>query len=162
MTSITHSQILDAVKDTLSANLLISGVLQRAQSAGAGEITDDIPETPLMQVYWVGTDPDDQSMTAKSSFGKSTPLPSAIHRTRVDVNVYIYVQQRNHLGQDLQYVLEVADEVYNLLEKQERVPFFGLDGLNHLDWRVEYATLAYGAPERRYAGMLFTLNLWVF
>lgn len=158
MTSITLKQITAAIRATLVADSRVTDVLETVQDAGAGELTDAISNTPLLQIYVSAGVPDYRSEVAKLTMGSSGKR--AIKLAQVTVNLDLYAIQRNLLQQDMPILMDCIDGIYNVLDDQTQTPFFGLDGIQEIQWRWEYRLQK--GDQLTFPGATFTLTLWVY
>jgi len=148
MADITITQIVDAIKTTLGA---ASGVA-RAQSGT--QLTEGIPDTPLLQVYWEAENTSDFSQNDRLTF------KAGRRAAHITIHADVYARQRSHIGEDIAAVQTLAEAVRDVLEAQDTEPYFALAGLKAFKWAAQRVTFTYGAVD--YGGIRFTLEVWVY
>src|SRR3990167_5967940 len=114
--SITLLQICDAVRDTLGA----APSLVREQSLD--ELTESIPDTPLLQVYPERGSADPSGNTDRTTFS------AVVRQSIIVIHADLYAHQRSHIGEDMSLFATCVDELITEIEKQDTKPYFGLDG----------------------------------
>ena len=159
MANITLNAIVDAVSDTLGT----ATTLNRSQSYD--ELTENIPDWPLLQVYWESFSPvSTDSGTDRRTFGglggdEDTPLRDK----EIIVHADYYARPRSHIDEDMKAVVDGADALLDILETVDVTPFFGLDGIKA--WSLQSATRStfiYNDPQTPYAGVRFVIAIRVF
>ncbi len=148
---LTYGEIVKAV----AAALKTANGVKRVQAYD--EITESIPDWPLLQVYAESGEVDVSSGDMKqSAFG------GGVQQTSLVINIDGYARRRSHLGADLKAQMELIDAVDAKLCAQEK-PYF-LDGIHGLHWTWERATLLSGKGEgaTEYAGCRFKLQVTIF
>jgi hypothetical protein len=124
-----------------------------ARVQDADQLTEGIPDLPLIQVVWTGM----ESLPADSdrlTFG------AGVRPVELTYTVDVYARQRSHIGEDTTAAIAAADAVHQALEYAAHAPCFGLEGARALRWRAERTVFQFGAAV--YAGARFTLTvtLW--
>jgi hypothetical protein len=112
--TMTITQLTTAVRDTLGAAASI------VQAQAGREISESVPDTPMMQVYLQKYQGSTNSNTDRTTFrgGKRHKLYA--------VNVDVYVHTRSTLGDEMALLETVLDELIDILEAQDTQPYFGL------------------------------------
>jgi hypothetical protein len=148
MTQLTFTQITKSIRDTLAS----AKGMNRAESGQ--EITESIPDVPLLQVYFETEDTDGSGNTGQTTFR------AGVRVSHVTVHTDVYVSQRAHIDQDIAACEAMAEEVRSILADQKIKPYFGLDGLQAFQWRAQRVTFTYGAVD--YSGIRFVIEVYVF
>lgn len=122
--SMTITELTTAVRDTLGAAVSI------VQAQAGREMTETIPDTPMLQVYLQKFQLSTGSQTDRNSFGSRTVQPKR-HKV-YSLNVDVYVHQRSTLGDEMAKLETVLDELINILEDttQNGKPYFGLAAID--------------------------------
>jgi len=140
MTIPTLPVILDAVAATLET----ATGLTRTQSYD--ELTESIPDTPLLQVYPEEGQPDKlETLTRRME--------------RITVHADLYAHRRANIGEDMQAVVDNAQEILEVIRAQDPTARFGLAGIRHFEWSWRRVLFPYNGVD--YAGVRFIFNLWV-
>lgn len=116
--SLTISELTAAVRDTLGAAASI------VQAQAGRDITEAIPDTPMIQVYLQRFQLSTNSQTDRTTFrgGKRHKLYA--------LNVDVYTHTRSTLGDEMALLETVLDELITILEAQATKPYFGLDAVD--------------------------------
>lgn len=149
---VTYSSLVYAVADTLR-NAITDLMVQPYD-----QITEGIPQTPLLQVYPDNANVDDVGSNDRASFG------AQIRRTHFVVFADGFARPRSHLGEDLKAQMEMIERFDARLIEQTDAPLFGLPAIQSFHWKWQRATFPIGeGPSRiEYAGCRFTIDLWVW
>lgn len=142
-----------AIMAGVKTTLLASADLDVAQDAGAGEITERIPETPILQVYAPEGDNLRQTFTAE------------VQRHDLTVFCELFVKQRSYIADDLKKTYDQHDTMELILEAEMKkgtaaAPFFGVAGIKSFQWRWEQVTYDYA--DNKYVGIRYTLELMLY
>jgi len=150
--SITIAQICDAIESTLGAATGIT----RSQSYD--ELTESIPtgDTPLLQVYPETVRANATGETDRSSFR------GGVRQTEIVILADLYAQQRRHMGEDMEALVDGIDAIIDVIEDQDTKSYFGLAGIQAFSWRGERVTFVYGDAQQPYVGMRFYFTLRIF
>lgn len=148
MTGVT--EIVDNVAETLRLVDTLARVM------APSELTENIPDVPLIQVY-----PETGQTDARSNTDRTT-FRAGVRVSDVVVNVDVYARQRSHIGEDMAAVMLYMDEVINVLEAQKTSPYFNTHAIKAFSWTWQRTTFAYGDPATNYVGIRFVLTLTVF
>lgn len=143
-------QIADAIAGTLST-IQEDWRVQTAQN-----MTESIPETPLLQVYPERGSTDSGSSSDRASFR------AGIRRTDVTIFADLYARQRSDISTDLRAAFELFDEIERHLIDQQVKPYFGLPEIKSFNWQWERVTFEYGDPNLPYVGIRITFMVKVF
>jgi len=122
------------------------------------EITEGVPETPLLQVYIQDSEVDVQAETERTTFG------AGVRQTLVTVQVDGYARQRSHVGQDMGAQVAMMDAIDDVLSGEVDKPYFGLQGIQAFHWRLERVTFQFGdqTPGGAYAGVMGEISIYVY
>jgi hypothetical protein len=149
--SITIAQICDAIATTLGTGTSV----ERVQSYN--ELTEHIPDAdcPLLQVYF-------QRMLMEDPGGVADRMTFKAGRRnkQIQVNVDAYARQRSILDEDMAATVAMVDDLLDVFEGQDAKPFFGLAGIQSWDFDAE--RIAYSYAGGTYAGVRFTVTVWVY
>lgn len=148
--AITIAEICDGIAETLTGATGITSV------KSYNEVTESIPAAvcPRLQVYPEAVNAAPASDTERTSFALG------MGQLAVTILVDHFARQRSHIDLDNQAVVEGLDSIIDVLQEEERPPFFGLTGIKAFDWTWRRATLRYG--DSWYAGSRFTLILIIY
>ncbi|MDZ4771207.1 MAG: hypothetical protein SGJ24_18960 [Chloroflexota bacterium] len=143
---------LRALDSAIARALASAAGIVRVQDAAA--LTEGIPDLPLIQVLWTGSQTSPGAASDRLTFG------AGVRSTDITFTIDVYARPRSHLGEDAARAIDTADAVQAVLESERHPPFFGVTGANAIRWRAERVTFEYGATA--YAGVRFTLTVTVF
>lgn len=149
---VTYGSLCYAVADTLAV-AIPDMLVQRYD-----EISEGIPQTPLLQVYPDNGVVDDLGTNDRATFD------AHIRRTHLVVFADGYARPRSHLGEDLKAQMQMIDAFDARLIEQMKQPFFGLPHIQSFHWKWQRATFPIGEGTSRieYAACRFTIDLWVW
>jgi hypothetical protein len=150
MTTITLGQILDAIKTTLAT----APTLARAMSYD--ELTEAIPDTPLLQVYPESGDQDPSGNADRTTF------KAGVRQTELVIHADYYAKQRANLGEDMGLLVDGIDAMTTIFEAQDAKPYFGLDGIKAFHWAWTRVLFDYGQSGVNYVGARFVITVRVF
>lgn len=92
------------------------------------ELTEQIPDLPLLQCYWLETRTDPTSGTAQRSFRGAVREKSLIFRAD------LFARQRSHIAEDMTELMQMVSEIQRVLEA-EKEDRFGLGtAVTYEDW----------------------------
>ena len=148
--SITYAQICDAIALTLSA----ATTTPRTESYN--ELTEGIPDVPLLQVYPERAEQDPSGNTDRTTFR------AAVRQTVITIHADYYAHQRAHIGEDMAALVAGIDAITDEFEKQDSKPLFGLVDIQAFSWSWQRVTFEYGDPLQRYVGARFIITVRVF
>lgn len=148
MTSITLTQIVEAIADTLDGEPTLNEVQWGETLAEA------IENMPMAQVYWDGGSTDVASQNDRTTFR------AGVRQAEINVIADVFVCPRAHIGQGMAAVMVMAETINGVLEAQKVPPFFGLDGIKSFRWRVERVTIEYSNVQ--YDAARFTITVRVY
>jgi len=152
MTTVTLDSIVDAIETTLSA----AASLQRSQTYD--ELSEGIPDLPLLQVWPVSGNTDAISTNDRTSFG-------GVRRVGFyTIHADAYAQQRAHLGEDMAKLVPLITEIETILEAQTGPQYFGFDStqIKSFRWRWEHVTFTSEGDNYKYVGARFVIYVWTF
>lgn len=133
-----------------------SGAFKQAQANLT--LTESIPETPLVQVYFE-TKEFLNTMTDRRTFAGDRTGERPVKTQNITIYVDIYAAQRAEIGRDVKAVQDLVDEVDEMLEAQTHRPYFNLEGVKAFTYRAERVTIE--VAQNKYAGVRFILTLTV-
>ncbi len=147
---VTIAEICDGIANTLST---ASGI---KTTKSYDQLSEGIPATdcPRLQVYPDSFVQDVRQATDRTAFSGS------IRQSQLTIFVDVYARQRSHLALDVAAMVDTLDSLIDVLEAEERPPFFGVKGVRSFRWEWRRAVLRYG--DKRYSGGRFTLWLQIY
>ena len=148
--NVTLAQILDAITTTLET------ATTNPRGESYDELTESIPDLPLLQVYPESANQDPAGGTERTSFG------AGVRQTSLVVNADYYARQRSDIGEDMAALVNGIDAITDVLEGQDKKPYFGLDGIKAFAWSWSRVVFLYGDPEQKYIGARFVITLRFF
>jgi hypothetical protein len=147
MATITIAQINTAIRDALAG-------VNVKEAQDYNEITENIVNWPLLQVYWESLEQDPTTSTERSTF------TAGVRQTDLVYHVDLYTSRRAHSKQILADMYPLIDEVTAVFEAQDSAPFFGLDGVKAFSFSAQRAIFEYA--NEQYNGVRWILNIRVF
>jgi hypothetical protein len=150
MTTYTLAQITDAIEATLST---ATGI---AFSQSYSELTEDVVDFPLLQVYPEGGQQDPSGNADRSTFR------AAVRQTIFTIHADLYACQRAHVGQNMATLLPLIEALTTVIEAQDTKPYFGLDGIKAFSWSWQRVILVYGSTQASYVGARFIFEIRTF
>ena len=150
--SVTLAEICDAVEDTLAAAITV------IRSESYDELTEGVhaADVPLLQVYPEAGLQDAGGRTDRYTF------QAGARQTEFTLHADYFARQRSHIGLDMKALVNGIDALQNVLEAQDKKPYFGLDGIRAFSWTWSRVVFAYGDPQLAYMGARFVLLVRVF
>lgn len=155
---ITFGIISRAVADTLKA-VKSSFTATPVIVQNYDEITEGVNDWPLLQVLpRKGKVDPFASNTERSSFG------GKVQATSFSLEIIGYAKPRAYLAEDLKAQMALVDGVDVVLSSQNGLPQFGLQAVKGFNWDWERQTLQIGEGDsaQKYAGVVFTVELFIF
>jgi hypothetical protein len=148
--AVTLAEICDGIETTLGA---ASGI---SSSKSYDELTEGIPamDCPRLQVHPARGGCDSPGKADRTTF------QAGVQQTLVVVYADLYARLRSQLDEDMKATVDETDALIDVLQAQERPPFFGVAGIKAFRWEWKRATFSYA--EERYMGARFTLNIRIF
>lgn len=147
--TITIVEINTAIKDELAAAMGLTF------TQDFDELTEGMPDTPTLQVYWVTTRTDPTSGTAQSSFR------GVQRQTRLTFWADLYARQRSHIEEDMGALLPLIDAIQTKLEEQ-RTSRFGLEGIRAIEGWTGQMQIFEDYAGAKYMGARFEIIVRVF
>ncbi len=144
MTLPTLGQVVSAIESALGSATGLT------RSENYNELTEGIPETPLLQVYPESGEPDFQTYKRRIE--------------KVIIHADLYARQRSQIGEDMTKIVDMAEAIFARLRAQDpntNNQLFGLDGIRKFAWTWTRAVFEYGDPATRYAGVRFIITIWI-
>jgi len=150
--AVTFGEICDGIAATFEADADLE--LVRVQSYK--EITEGIQpgDCPLLQVYPEDGTIDETGRTDRTTFG------GGVRQKMLRVNCDFYARQRSHIGEGIGESVDLIDKIVDVLEGQDRKPYFGVSGIQA--WSVTWNRVMFDYAGARYPGTRFVLTIWVF
>jgi hypothetical protein len=152
--ALSITTINTAITDTLSS---ASGL---SFTQDFDELGEGIVDTPLLQVYWQGTQTDVVQETDRTTFGKG------IAQSRITFNADLYATQRMEIGQDMGVLLPLVDAIHAELDSQVS-PLFGITDVNGANiiktlepWNANFVIFEYAGFS--FVGARFVISVRVF
>lgn len=148
--AITLMQVCDGIEVILSAALGVQS------STSFDELTEGVPamDCPRVEVYPDAGVCDPSGTTDRLTFNACTQM------TVITIFADLYARQRSQLGEDMKATTEMIDSIIDVLQTQERPPFFGLKGIKAFSWRWKRST--FRRADARFVGARFTILCKIF
>jgi len=148
--TITLTEICDGVETILGAAL---GVRSSTSASG---LTEGVPamDCPRVEVYPDAGVCDPSGSTDRTTFNACT------QQCLITIFADLYARQRSQIGEDMRVTTEMIDALIDVLQAQERPPFFGVSGVKAFSWRWKRAT--FRRADARFVGARFTIQCQVF
>lgn len=148
--AITLTEICDGIEAVLSVAVGVQS------STSYDELTEGVPamDCPRVEVFPDSGVCDPSGTTDRSTFSACTQL------TMVTIFADLYARQRSQLGEDMKATTEMIDSIIDVLQTQERPPFFGLKGIKAFNWRWKRHT--FRRADARFVGARFTIVCKIF
>lgn len=143
---------------TVTINTAITDTLSNASGLSFtqdfDELKEGIVDTPLLQVYWVGTQTDVEQESDRTTFGKG------VAQARITFNCDLYATQRSDIGDDMGILLPLVDAIHTQLDSQVN-PLFGLAAIKTLEaWQSSMVIFEYA--DFSFVGARFVISVRVF
>lgn len=132
--------------NTTAINTAIADTLSNASglsfSQDFDELSEGIVDTPLLQIYWTGTQTDVENEADRTTFGKG------VAQARMTFHADLYATQRSDIGDDMSILLPLVDAIHDTLDDQ-KTTLFGLATIKVLEnWQssmviFDYATFSF-------------------
>ncbi len=148
-TLITEAQVCDAIAGTFRTQIPSLSVQSYNQ------LTDGIPEMPLLQVYWWKFIEDAATETDRAAAQHAVTISDDTYR------LDLYAKTRSELREDVPAVMEMLSKMREAVYAQQTT-YFGLTAIKSMKWQGQYAVLRYGDPLTSYAGARITLTIRIF
>lgn len=139
---------------------LIRSAMAELRTQDLSQLTESIPDTPLIQVYPEEGEASATSGTDRKTFGGGPKTPVRVRPLTMHID--IYGRQRSDIGQDLLQATNVLDGVLQALEGQNDLPFFGNVGIRSFKYTWKRAQFEYGDPKQSYVGYRIILVTTIF
>lgn len=155
--SVTIAELITAIKDTLSvAEDLVAAF-------GHTELPEGITDPATMVVYWqdsewVSIAGTSDRITFGGGRGDGTPVPT--RESVLNFHVDIFAVQRSFLGENMEDVITLTDQVWDIFDAQNSRPYFGNDSIKAFRWKAQRWDEDY--DNRLYMGSRFLIELEIF
>jgi hypothetical protein len=143
--AVTLMQICDGIEGVLSAAIGVQS------STSFDELTEGVPamDCPRVEVYPDAGVCDPSGNTDRLTFN------ACMQMTVVTIFADLYARQRSQLGEDMKATTEMIDSLIDVLQTQERPPFFGLKGIKAFSWR--WKRHMFRRADAQFVGARFTI-----
>ena len=148
--AVTLTEICDGIETVLGAALGVQS------STSFDELTEGVQalDCPRVEVYPDTGVCDPSGSTDRTTFSACTQM------CVVTIFADLYARQRSQLGEDMKATTEMIDSIINVLQAQERPPFFGVPGIKAFNWRWKRSTFRRSGA--RFVGARFTMQCKIF
>lgn len=145
---------LMAICDSIEAALSVAVGVQ--SSTSFDELTEGVPamDCPRVEVYPEAGVCDPSGTTDRFTFNACTQM------TVVTIFADLYARQRSQLDEDMKATTEMIDSIIDVLQTQERPPFFDLKGIKAFSWRWKRST--FRRANSRFVGARFTISCKIY
>ena len=143
-------EICEGIEATLSAATGLQS------STPFDEMTEGVAslDCPRLEVYWDSSTCDPSGRTDRTAFN------AGVQQTVVVIFADCYARQRSQLGEDMEATTEMADAIVDVLQGQEKPPFFDVVGIKAFNWRAKRA--GFKRANAQYVGIRFTITCRIF
>jgi len=146
--SITIAQICDAIETTLAT------ATTSPKTESYDELSEGLQDMPLLQVYW------EASMQSPPGGTDRYTFQGGVRQSWITIHADYYAQQRSHLGEDMEALVDGIDALTDVLEGQDLKPYFGLEGIKAFSWEATRVTFDYAGV--LYIAARFVIQVRVF
>ena len=148
--ALTIADICDGIGDTLE---MATGI---KSMKSYDEIPEGVPSLacPRLHVYPDRVGEDYTTNTDRTAFA------AGVQQSEILIFVDHFARQRSQMPLDMKATVEGLDALIDVIEEQERKPFFGVTGIQSFKWSWKRAALIYG--DAVYAGGRFSILVRVF
>ena len=148
--AVTLMQICDGIETILSAAVGVQS------STSFDELTEGVPamDCPRVEVFPDAGVCDPSGTTDRFTFNACTQM------TVITIFADLYARQRSQLGEDMKETTEMIDSIIDVLQTQERPPFFGVTGIKAFNWRWKRST--FRRADARFVGARFTIQCKIY
>lgn len=156
-TVVAYEDLIRAVASTLGN----AEPVQRTTSLDT--LVEEPMDFPMLRVYPKSGELSSGSSTDRKAFAGGSGV-KPLRQEDFVIFVDLYVRARSHIGDDMMLTVKALDAVTNVLNNQDRKPYFGHQAIKAFHWLWEQVEFAYGTGEAitRYVGIRFTLTLTIF
>ncbi len=146
-TLITEAQVCDAIAGTFRT------LIPTLSVQSYNQLTDGIPELPLLQVYWWKFIEDAATETDRAAPQHTVTISDDTYR------LLLYAKTRSELSEDMPVVMDMVSNMRGAVYAQQST-YFGLPAIKSMKWQGQYAVLRYGGEA--YAGAQIILTIRIF
>ena len=148
--TITLGEMCDGIEAVLSAALGVQS------STSYDELTEGVPamDCPRVEVYPDAGVSDPSGNTDRFTFS------ACMQMSVVTIFADLYARQRSQLGEDMKATIDMIDSIIDVIQAQERPPFFGLKGIKAFSWRWKRST--FRRADARFVGARFTISCKIY
>ena len=111
-------------------------------------------DTPALVVYFQALEEDPTNQTSGSSFSHK------IRQRNWVFHVDVLAAQRNHLNENNEVMCKMTDAIIDVLETQDRRPYFGVNGAEQFKFTAERVVINLGAVD--FYGIRFIITVRSF
>ena len=148
--AVTLVQICDGIESTLGA---ATGM---TSATSYDELTEGIVslECPRIEVY------PDSGLCDPGGGTDRTAFNAGVQQVVITIFADLYARQRSNLGEDMSAYVTLVDAVIDVLQAEEKPPFFGVTGIKALSWSWKRAVFRRASVY--FAGARFTILCRIF
>lgn len=146
--SITLIQICNAIETVLAAAI--------TYTQSPSEMTEGMVDFPRIQVYPNSGTANPPQQTDRHTF------QAVIRQQQIEIYADLYATQRSEIGEDMGILLPLIDAIIDEIEKQDKKPYFALEGIKAFTWSWQRVIFQYNDPLQSYVGARFIFMLRVF
>lgn len=138
----------------------IATTLATATGIGSSTDYDETTEgiapldTPRLEVSFEEVICDPTGATDRYAFNAGTQVSGWI------IHVNVLARQRSQTDEDMGAVVEITDALVNVLQAQEKPPFFGVVGVKAMSWRARRRNFI--RSKTAYVGVRVIINCKIF
>jgi hypothetical protein len=150
-------QINNAISDTMDeigTIDIIDGDTVTVYVEGCTELSEGVPDTPLIQVYPETGIVDMITATDRHTFRGGGRAEEQTW------NIDAYATRRAHIGEDFKALLPLIDAVTGKLEEQDVKNYFGLSAIQSFAWTWQRSLFVFAQAE--YVGCRFIVTVRIF
>lgn len=150
--AVTLTQLCNGIETTLGA------AVGMRTSAIFNELTEGVLSLncPLLEVYPQAGVCDPSGRTDRTTF------QAGVQQSIITIHADLYARQRSNLGEDMGKTIEMVDSIIDILQAQEKPPFFGVGVRDIKAFSWSWRRAVFNRAGADYAGARFTLLLKVF
>ncbi len=148
--AVTLTQLCDGIEATLGT------AVGMRTTATFDDLTEGVSSLncPLLEIYPEAGVCDPSGRTDRTTFQAGVQL------SVITIHADLYARQRSELGEDMGKTVTMIDSIINVLQEQEKPPFFDVEGLKAFSWSWRRAV--HFRAGGNYVGARFTLLLRMF
>lgn len=144
--------LLATLIDDINTTIGAASSLQVNQSYD--DITEGIPEFPLLQVYPEENPGTELTDTDRVTLGMSTERHSVKEYL---IHADLYARPRSFIAEDMKQLVETIDEIEQILDTQDYPDIFGNDNVISFSW--SWRRMIFQTADQKYMGARFFLRV---